>query len=476
MRPPYSPLLLLPSLSSTETLGTITIHSLHRSCNPSGSSCTYALTLDAKYTASSAPSTNNLDTVTTCSFIVSSSPPANLPANQTSFTAQQCGSGARFRINGAWDPESRFITLVPTDTWHGAYASLGYLGEELVEGRTVGPREGVAYRLGMASDEKEKRGEAEKKMVMMMMGGGDGDGDHGDGDDGHDDGGKGDCEKGGDSGKGDCGKGGDGGKGDGDKGDGVKGDGGKGDDGYGDGGKDGDCGKGGHGGKGDCGKGDDGHGDGGKGGDCGKDGGKGDCGKGGDGGKGDDGKGGYGVKVGDGHEMGDWGKRGHGNHDGKRGWDDNGYNVMIRGLRKSGWNRSNGRKENKIMHGREKRGIKRDAMTLSLETTRQVRGLTMFTDIQLEATAVRFTLADSERGEKHCSFAVPSIKTSWYAQRCGNEFTISWGYNKDTDSAVMTICRPLDGTAAWFGFDEVSSSDGYLGDSKAEPVHRTGCA
>lgn len=65
------------------------------------------------------------------------------------------------------------------------------------------------------------------------------------------------------------------------------------------------------------------------------------------------------------------------------------------------------------------------------------------TDIDLHATAVRFTLADSERGEKHCSLAIPSmdVKASWYAQRCGDELTVSWGYDDDTDSAVMTICR-----------------------------------
>ncbi|KAL2170974.1 hypothetical protein VTG60DRAFT_3989 [Thermothelomyces hinnuleus] len=68
---------------------------------------------------------------------------------------------------------------------------------------------------------------------------------------------------------------------------------------------------------------------------------------------------------------------------------------------------------------------------------------------------------------------------SFYGIPCGSDddpgFKASWGYNSDTDSAVMTICYAPNGTDAWFGFEQVSKSQ-WLGDSKKEPVYFTGCA
>lgn len=61
----------------------------------------------------------------------------------------------------------------------------------------------------------------------------------------------------------------------------------------------------------------------------------------------------------------------------------------------------------------------------------------------MKATAVRFAIVDGDRVETFCSFAVPGEERniSWYAQSCGRDFTISWGYKSETDSAVMTVCQ-----------------------------------
>ncbi|KXX75286.1 hypothetical protein MMYC01_207973 [Madurella mycetomatis] len=243
MRPPYSPchllllllllFLLRPSISSPQALGIITIHALTRSCDPSGSACTYGLTLDANYTTT----INTAGNITACSITVSSSSPASsssphAPANQTSFAAQQCGCGPRFRINGGWDSEGRFIMVVPTDTTRGVYAFFGYRSEELADRRIVGLREG--WRMGsgrfrmtmrmrrirsrknyeetkggwMGIMETAIRGAIVGRVAMVERGlwkGRDG----GKGDGGYRDGGKGD------DGHGGGGKDGDGGKGDG---------------------------------------------------------------------------------------------------------------------------------------------------------------------------------------------------------------------------------------------------------------------
>jgi hypothetical protein len=62
-------------------------------------------------------------------------------------------------------------------------------------------------------------------------------------------------------------------------------------------------------------------------------------------------------------------------------------------------------------------------------------------DLDLNVTDVYFSLVDSDLGETYCSLAYRGDgHSSWYAKPCGADFTISWGYNHATDSAVMTVC------------------------------------
>ncbi|KAL2179222.1 uncharacterized protein P884DRAFT_195913 [Thermothelomyces heterothallicus CBS 202.75] len=87
----------------------------------------------------------------------------------------------------------------------------------------------------------------------------------------------------------------------------------------------------------------------------------------------------------------------------------------------------------------------------------------------------------NEGSQTPCSPKVPTSDPvgSFYGIPCGSDddpgFKASWGYNGDTDSAVMTICYVPNGTDAWFGFEQVSKNQ-WLGDSKKEPVYFTGCA
>ncbi|KAL2119477.1 hypothetical protein VTJ04DRAFT_6438 [Mycothermus thermophilus] len=83
-----------------------------------------------------------------------------------------------------------------------------------------------------------------------------------------------------------------------------------------------------------------------------------------------------------------------------------------------------------------------------------------------------------------CDVLSPGLNPvgSFYGRRCAREtdteaaqFKMSWGYNKLSDSAVVTVCFVPNGTAAWFGFEKVSRRQ-FLGDSQIEPAWATGCA
>jgi hypothetical protein len=68
-------------------------------------------------------------------------------------------------------------------------------------------------------------------------------------------------------------------------------------------------------------------------------------------------------------------------------------------------------------------------------------------DTASNSTNWALSILDIQTGqETHCSFAVPSTDptTSFYGKPCGADanaaFGISWGYNGNADSAVMTVC------------------------------------
>ncbi|KAL2136806.1 hypothetical protein VTI74DRAFT_1458 [Chaetomium olivicolor] len=138
---PLPVLLSLLPLIAAEILGSWTIYALTRHSNPDDTACTYGLTLEVAYDHSSADvhATHDRD-IQTCSFTIhSTSPPTTdhttsgssrtQQASQTDFTAQPCGS--RFSVNGGWDREGGFLTLVMTDVTRDAYAFFGYQEEEL---------------------------------------------------------------------------------------------------------------------------------------------------------------------------------------------------------------------------------------------------------------------------------------------------------------------------------------------------------
>ncbi|AEO62559.1 uncharacterized protein THITE_2125208 [Thermothielavioides terrestris NRRL 8126] len=111
--------------------------------------------------------------------------------------------------------------------------------------------------------------------------------------------------------------------------------------------------------------------------------------------------------------------------------------------------------------------------------TWQVQGLTRVADTHLNSTDFLFALVDDQSKETSCSVAVPGSDptASWYGRSCvvHPNYSISWGYIKETDSAVMTVCDRNNGTGAWFGFQNITAAS-FLGDSKKEPVYYTGCS
>ena len=66
-------------------------------------------------------------------------------------------------------------------------------------------------------------------------------------------------------------------------------------------------------------------------------------------------------------------------------------------------------------------------------------------DLQLNATDLNFDIVDSELGVTSCNMAVRArdFLSVWSAHPCNENgrYTISWGYNNATNSAVMTVCQ-----------------------------------
>ncbi|KAK3308894.1 uncharacterized protein B0T15DRAFT_122038 [Chaetomium strumarium] len=112
----------------------------------------------------------------------------------------------------------------------------------------------------------------------------------------------------------------------------------------------------------------------------------------------------------------------------------------------------------------------------------EVRRLTRTPVIQSNTTKtemVEFSIADVDAGtQTNCTVNLlnQGLTASWYGKPCGLDFrwSISWGYNSDADSAVMTVCYVSNGTAAWFGYEKISNTTSF-GDSVKEPVWKTGC-
>jgi hypothetical protein len=68
-------------------------------------------------------------------------------------------------------------------------------------------------------------------------------------------------------------------------------------------------------------------------------------------------------------------------------------------------------------------------------------------------------------------------KASFYGRPCAttSPYQISWGYNEQYDSAVMTVLSTTEKRNAWFGFDAVNSEDPHVyGDVGPNPVYDVG--
>ncbi|KAK3902611.1 hypothetical protein C8A05DRAFT_33687 [Staphylotrichum tortipilum] len=110
----------------------------------------------------------------------------------------------------------------------------------------------------------------------------------------------------------------------------------------------------------------------------------------------------------------------------------------------------------------------------------KIKGLTRYPDIEKNETDWQFSILDNDTGlEQACLLSSPGSdpSASFYGIPCdaNPKYRISWGHNREGDSAVMTVCYTANGTDAWFGFEKVSAAQ-LLGDSQNEPVYYTGCA
>ncbi|KAK3994726.1 hypothetical protein QBC44DRAFT_285472 [Cladorrhinum sp. PSN332] len=284
---------ILPSLA----IPAWTIFDIARTCSPDGSSCLYQLDLDQNPDMDTPYS---LDDITTCNFPAYSSRSSSqpVPANQTGFSFASCLHTDRFRINGGYNSQQNFWTLVVTDLERGEYAFFGYTDDELQDGSEVVPKRAKVLYNGMERRTEGEGGESN----------GEGSG-----------GGKEKAE--------------------------------------------------------------------------------------------------YLVRVEKDEE------------------DDDG----------------NGK-------------------------TWQIKDLSRVQNESEDTTRVGFKIKDSDGLAAHCTLTLAGSKNdiSWFGKACKG-FKISWGYKPDTDGSVMTVCYPQNGTAAWFGWDNISYQTDF-GDSTRRGLHAIGCA
>ncbi|KAK0735575.1 hypothetical protein B0T21DRAFT_349052 [Apiosordaria backusii] len=154
--------LSLASLGAAEIVGQWTAWTLSRTCSNDGGSCTYHLALDQNPNAKT--------DLSSCIWTVVSANPAIKPANQSDFANVQCG--AKLSLNGGWSAEG-FYTIVPTDTMAKAYAFFGFTDEEIQNGKAATPRQRPAYRVGSFSEGEHPDlglGKMDKHMKMEKRG------------------------------------------------------------------------------------------------------------------------------------------------------------------------------------------------------------------------------------------------------------------------------------------------------------------
>lgn len=93
-------------------------------------------------------------------------------------------------------------------------------------------------------------------------------------------------------------------------------------------------------------------------------------------------------------------------------------------------------------------------------------------DVGKNVLNMAFMLQAEGRGDMVCNIHLtwPKGKNaqtqSFFHEKCtNNDWYVSWGYNEDIGSAVMTVINPQGDRHAWFGWDDVNKRDEQLGNN-----------
>ncbi|PKS07991.1 hypothetical protein jhhlp_006603 [Lomentospora prolificans] len=91
-------------------------------------------------------------------------------------------------------------------------------------------------------------------------------------------------------------------------------------------------------------------------------------------------------------------------------------------------------------------------------------------DVGKNVLNMAFMLLAEDHGDMICNvhLTYPKGKNaqthSFFHEKCtNNDWYVSWGYDEDKDSAVMTVINPKGDRHAWFGWDDVNKRDEQLG-------------
>jgi len=101
-----------------------------------------------------------------------------------------------------------------------------------------------------------------------------------------------------------------------------------------------------------------------------------------------------------------------------------------------------------------------------------VNGLSRTFNSSTNSYDYNFIISATNASPAVCTISIPSYEESWYNRLCG-PWEISWGYNANADSAVMTVLNQQLQQDAWFGFDRISTTT-YQPNVGPNPVYAVG--
>ncbi|KAK4163622.1 hypothetical protein QBC43DRAFT_335315 [Cladorrhinum sp. PSN259] len=135
-----------------------TIYDIARTCTPDDSSCLYMLDLNQNPDMDDPHSEND---IITCIFNISassfSSSLSSTRADQTEFGDVSCLGVDRLKVNGGYNSQQKFWTLVVVDNRKGEYAFFGYTDAELGDGQSHPKRAKVLSAAGKTQRRRLKR-------------------------------------------------------------------------------------------------------------------------------------------------------------------------------------------------------------------------------------------------------------------------------------------------------------------------------